>query len=210
LPPNTPDGQSHFRYKITAVLQPLQKSWQDTFIKMAPQGLGTGTAAQTSSSGGASAGSTVGGAAAVTWEVTFGLSDDTGGVNAAQKYAPVTASGTPIRGLLTIVTPPTSGVLELDVLASTDKGNTWNSIMASQIQIPAAATTPAQLIFAIENFTNANLPAGSMLRLDVLAGNVGAKNIVLWLAGGPAGTSGYTASGAIDGSGITFTGSGVI
>lgn len=207
----TNESNNHFRFQVTCVKQPLQRTWQDVFIKMAPQGLGTGTAAQTGALPG-SGGSTVGGAPVISWEANFGINDDTGGINAATKYAPVTASGYPVRGLITVVTLPTLPVI-LDVKASVDKGQTWASIFTdgSQLQIPQLNTIPNNPnVYALNAFANMNIPAGSILRLDVIDGNHGAQGIVVWLAGGPSGTTGYEASGAIDSAGLLFAGMDVI
>ena len=201
----TNDPGNHFRYQITCVSQTLQQSAISIFVKTAPQTLGnTSAGAQTPASTAASAGNG--------FEVTFGLNDDTPGVNAAQKYAPTTDNASFIGGLLTVVTLPTAAVV-IDIKASIDKGQTWASIFqpGKEITIPPIGTVAGDPnVYSIGGFIKANYAVGALLRCDVITGSNGAAGIVIWLKGGVAGTSGFQASGQIPGNGIMFAGDGVI
>lgn len=142
---------------------------------------------------------TLGGKASVGNTFTFGLTDDTVGLNAALHYGNVLQPSYLQGGAVSVVGLPTTADMILDVKYSADAGATWFSVfppgnddtgdVAFQLQkiiFPKPASllifNPLQILF--NRFNQVVIPSPSLLRIDCLQSG-GATGIVVTLTLGP-------------------------
>lgn len=116
--------------------------------------------------------------------IIIGLDDDTLGTNVVGKWLNIVASCTPIHASISVVGQPTIADTIVDILWSTDYGDTWTSIFpigtGLQLTFPQLTGSPPpfpqnRYDYDQTLFTGAPIPGitsggpnGSILRVDVL------------------------------------------